>query len=37
VDDQVEVAFERERRVLARRVERGHEESEAHPRIRSRT
>ena len=34
VDDQVEVALERERGVLPGRVERGHEESEAHPRIR---
>ena len=30
--DQVEVALERERRVLPGRVERGHEESEAHAR-----
>ena len=35
--DQVEVAFERERRVLPGRVERGHEESEAHAAIRPAT
>ena len=34
--DQIEVAFERERRVLPGRVERGHEESEAHAAIRLR-
>ena len=33
--DQLQVAFECERGVLTRRVERGHEESEAHRRIRS--
>ena len=35
--DQLEVALERERRVLPDRVERGHEESEAHRPIRSAT
>ena len=37
VFDELEVTFERERRVLARRMERRHEESEAHPSIRPAT